>query len=62
MTRTLDVWLDRRLVEQLTLKERSELGLAFCEAENDPDLCIAMGRDEGTRPLGDGVAWHAMPP
>jgi len=46
--------------------ERAEpqfvFSLAFGEVENGPDPGVAMGRDEGARPLGDGVAWHVSFP
>jgi hypothetical protein len=37
------------------------LGLALGEIENGPDPGVAMDRDEGARPLGDGIAWHEIP-
>jgi len=34
------------------------LGLTFGEFEDGSDPGVAIGRNEGARPLGDGVAWH----
>ena len=39
-----------------TISATRRSGLAFREVENGPDPCVAMGRDEGARPFGDGVA------
>ena len=36
-------------------------GLAFGKLENGSDPGVAEARDEGARPLGDGVAWHVIP-
>jgi hypothetical protein len=39
-------------------KSQLVFGLAFSESENGPDPGVAIGRYEGARFLGDGVAWH----